>query len=1039
MFKRIFVCTCILFVSFIFFVPREGADFLYAAEKSDVVINEICWMGNGNSSADEWIELYNNTDDDIDLTGWRILSQDGNPDIIIEGIIAPNGYFLIERTDDDSVPDVAADFITSFGGGLGNSGEVLELYDDSGMVIDSTPLLGDGGWVAGDNAEKLTMARIDVSISGHDISNWQNSQETGGTPRTPGGDNPNFGEDVINNNEALDVVISEIAWMGNENSSSDEWIELYNSTNSDIDLEGWRIVSQDGNPDIIIEGIIESLGYFLIERTDDESVPDVTADFITSFGGGLGNSGEVLELYDAANILIDSTPLLGDGGWAAGDNGEKLTMERVDIIIKGDNIANWQSSAFAGGTPRDKNSDIPNDEENNYQPPPAQESSSGGSVAQPVSSPSESELQEVSTNDNETFIESDPLSGKNGVGNILREGFFLSGRIIINEIYPNPPGIDINNEFIELKNIGGQEINAAGWSIKNKLSRYVVSNDDFKITIIPAGGFFLLPRTLTNIALNNNGDKVELYSDAGKKIDIIEYRGYANEGVSYIRYNEKWQWSAAISVGSENFFIAPNRAPSAIIDSKGIFEALVGEELIFDGSDSFDPDGDQLSYLWKSSDGGQYNDIAVKKKFNEPGKYKVMLKVFDEFNNESDSIFEIKILDDFWQDDSFINESAEPLMYKQKWEDIIIYEVLPNPAGDDVKGEWIKVYNNEDYSVNLGGWVIDDKEGGSSPYQIPDDVIIGANNFFIFDRAKTGIALNNDTDEARLFNPDGNFISIIEYGKAQEGQVFAFDGEKEDGQGQEAQNTEDGEMKKVQWSELEKYSGEKIRIDGKVSARPGVLGIQVFYITNEMSGLEVYCYKKDFPQLERGDYVSVIGILSNESGQGGRLKIESGDDIEVLSYDHPPLAKELTLNLLGKEYLHSLISIRGQVMEKKMPNMYLDDDIGEVKIYFKDSVNISLKDIAVGDMISATGILDFLNGEYRLLPRDQEDINIIGGRVLGSADVKSEEGDLEDGYLFSEDYSETKRKRLIVYLSLSCFALAVVSIILIKRSGSGSL
>ena len=47
---------------------------------------------------------------------------------------------------------------------------------------------------------------------------------------------------------ALDVVISEIAWMGTTASDDDEWIELYNNTGSSIDLTGWILRATDGTP-----------------------------------------------------------------------------------------------------------------------------------------------------------------------------------------------------------------------------------------------------------------------------------------------------------------------------------------------------------------------------------------------------------------------------------------------------------------------------------------------------------------------------------------------------------------------------------------------------------------------------------------------------------------------------------------------------------------------------------------------------------------------------------------------------------------------
>ncbi len=44
----------------------------------------------------------------------------------------------------------------------------------------------------------------------------------------------------------MDVIVSEIAWMGTTGSINDEWLELANNTAGDIDLAGWRLVASDG-------------------------------------------------------------------------------------------------------------------------------------------------------------------------------------------------------------------------------------------------------------------------------------------------------------------------------------------------------------------------------------------------------------------------------------------------------------------------------------------------------------------------------------------------------------------------------------------------------------------------------------------------------------------------------------------------------------------------------------------------------------------------------------------------------------------------
>ncbi len=108
-----------------------------------VVINEVAWGGTQASAADEWIELFNTTPVTLSLLGWRLAAVDGSPDIALGGEIAPYGFYLIERTDDDTVSDIPADLTCPFGYGLNNSGESLLLLDATGALVDTAN--GDGG------------------------------------------------------------------------------------------------------------------------------------------------------------------------------------------------------------------------------------------------------------------------------------------------------------------------------------------------------------------------------------------------------------------------------------------------------------------------------------------------------------------------------------------------------------------------------------------------------------------------------------------------------------------------------------------------------------------------------------------------------------------------------------------------------------------------------------------------------------------------------------------------------------------------------
>jgi len=126
-----------------------------------ITINEVAWMGTVDSYSNEWIELYNNTDSPANLDGWVLKATDGTPKINLAGSIPANDFYLLERSKD-------------YTGALNNQGEKLELYDNSGNLIDSVDCLM--GWPVGDNTTKQTMERKGVDA-------WQTSQSVGGTPK----------------------------------------------------------------------------------------------------------------------------------------------------------------------------------------------------------------------------------------------------------------------------------------------------------------------------------------------------------------------------------------------------------------------------------------------------------------------------------------------------------------------------------------------------------------------------------------------------------------------------------------------------------------------------------------------------------------------------------------------------------------------------------------------------------------------------------------------------------------------------------------
>ena len=180
---------------------------------SDVVINEIAWAGTSPTTAeDEWLELYNNTDQNIDLAGWKIMvgERQISANKISTTTIAAHGYYIFERTDDRTVNGITADQIFTLTGGLKNSGEIIRLVSATGTIIDEIDC--SEGWFAGDKDLYKTMERINPGKNGNSPENWQTNRGPRPTGMVDGGGDAvplygsprqsNFGNIVLKGNQA---------------------------------------------------------------------------------------------------------------------------------------------------------------------------------------------------------------------------------------------------------------------------------------------------------------------------------------------------------------------------------------------------------------------------------------------------------------------------------------------------------------------------------------------------------------------------------------------------------------------------------------------------------------------------------------------------------------------------------------------------------------------------------------------------------------------------------------------------------------------
>jgi len=122
------------------------------------------------------------------------------------------------------------------------------------------------------------------------------------------------------------VIINEVAWMGSKESANHEWIELYNSGNEAVVVEGWTL--EDGaNLKIKLTGSISANSYAVLERTSDDSA---TGPAFLIYTGALINTGATLTLRNENGAIADQ--VFGGDSWQeiGGDNVTKETAQYTE-------------------------------------------------------------------------------------------------------------------------------------------------------------------------------------------------------------------------------------------------------------------------------------------------------------------------------------------------------------------------------------------------------------------------------------------------------------------------------------------------------------------------------------------------------------------------------------------------------------------------------------------------------------------------------------------------------------------------------------
>ena len=360
---------------------------------------------------------------------------------------------------------------------------------------------------------------------------------------------------------------------------------------------------------------------------------------------------------------------------------------------------------------------------------------------------------------------------------------------------------------------------------------------------------------------------------------------------------------------------------------------------------------------------------------------------------------------------------------------VLLNEFLPAPNNvdwdndgtADYNDEWIEVYNAGLAMVGLGGWQLDDvAEGGSGPYTIPADQIIPPGGFLVFFKKDTDISLNNDGDWVRLLRPDGMVADEVHYTHSPDyDRSFS---RTVDGGGHW---TDDYAVTLgapnhpapppsppppppgpvfVTIAEAKGMAEDTmVNVEGQVTAPPGIFDEKTFYAQDSTAGIMVYLSQGQYPALNEGDWVRVMGITWDYYGER-EIKVSGPGDIQRVGEGEPLKPTMIKTGEVDEAHEGLFVQVVGEITGWEGSALYLDDGSGEAKIYVKEATGIERPWVEKGEIYSMVGIVSQYEEEHELLPRYQSDISLWPG-MLPVTGGDSPSGSAEDPALIGQSPS----------------------------------
>jgi len=482
---------------------------------SDIVINEF--VSDPSTGETEWIELFNNTNNSIDLTNWTIEDNTSNPKALVGKILQADGWLILNQGQD-------------FSFSLNNAGDIIKLkYNDT--IIDQITYGNFDDGNTSDNAQKPSKGQSSArNIDGQDTDNDKNdfsitttlTEGVGNviTAVTSGSYGGGGGSSSVQHEtyQLSDIIINEIMYNPTNSDSGHEWIEIYNTSAENVDMTNWKFYEEETNHSLNLrEGsiVLPSNNYAIIADDANQFMIDY-ADFTgTLFDSSfsLKNTSETIAIKDGTGNLIDEITYLSE--WGGNDNA-KTIGKQTD--------SSWAESLIEGGTPGSVNIfNVGGDGgEENGDGDAGVDGDSDGIIDLDDNCPNVANLDQAD-DDNDGIGNACDDDYQEGDGN--GQEYSLSD-IVINEFVSDPATGE--TEWIELFNNTGSLIDLTNWTIEDNTA----NPESLGGETLQAGEWLALNQGQDfSFLLNNIGDIIKLkYNDT--IIDQVSYGNFDDGDIS---------------------------------------------------------------------------------------------------------------------------------------------------------------------------------------------------------------------------------------------------------------------------------------------------------------------------------------------------------------------------------------------------------------------------------------------------------------------------------------------------------------------------